>query len=347
MAPGLLPVDPALLTAFDSVVDVHDPLEMDIRSRVSERLFEESRMCGYRLQDHRLLRSRFDDSIMTLADRRLGSMLLALCGNRFAAEGSIGGEGIDSYSFSMTMTGSALWKQGRTEISVARGDGAAFRLSAGTRMLSTDNNARRNLWIAADALEHALEGLLGERLRKPLEFRPDFDWNRGLAGSLNNQLDALMRELPRRDGMADNPVGLASFTDLILSLVLHGIPHNYQDRLDVARAGAVPAYVRRAEEFMRANAAAPLRMQQVAEAAGCSVRSLEAVFRRFRNTTPLAALHLIRLQQVQAELRRGPVSGSPAEVARRYGFTNAGRFAAAYRRRFGEAPSETARRGGD
>jgi AraC-like DNA-binding protein len=30
-----------------------------------------------------------------------------------------------------------------------------------------------------------------------------------------------------------------------------------------------------------------------------------------------------------------------AEVSRRYGFTNPGRFTAAYRRRFGESPAET------
>ena len=69
------------------------------------------------------------------------------------------------------------------------------------------------------------------------------------------------------------------------------------------------------------------------------------MFHRFRDTTPLAALHAIRLEQVQAELKDGAAGGSVAEVARRYGFTNAGRFTAAYRRRFGEAPAETAKRG--
>lgn len=91
--PPLLPVDPAILSTFDSVIDVRDPMEMDIRSRVSRRLFDESRMCGYLLQDHGLLRKRFDDPITTIADRRLGDLLIALCGDRFATQGSIGGEG--------------------------------------------------------------------------------------------------------------------------------------------------------------------------------------------------------------------------------------------------------------
>lgn len=96
---------------------------------------------------------------------------------------------------------------------------------------------------------------------------------------------------------------------------------------------------------MRANAGAPIRMDHVADAAGCSVSTLGAVFRRFRHTTPLATLHAFRLDRVHVELNRGLESGSIAEVARRYGFTNPGRFMAAYRRRFGEVPSATARRG--
>ena len=88
-----------------------------------------------------------------------------------------------------------------------------------------------------------------------------------------------------------------------------------------------------------------IRMEDVAAAAGCSVRTLGAVFRQFRDTTPLDALHAIRLEHVHAELKHAATGGSVAEVARRYGFTNPGRFRTAYRRRFGETPTETAKHG--
>lgn len=345
MSPPLLPVDPAVLSTFDSVVDVRDPTEMDIRSRVSGRLLDESQVCGYRLHDRNLLQMRFDDPITTIADRRLGSILIALCGDRFATHAHVGGEEIDAYCFTVMLQGKASWAQEKSEIAVTCTNGAALRLKAGTRALVSDNNARRNLWIKVEALEHALEGMLADRLRKPLEFRPAIDWTRGLAASLRLQLDFLMQEMSRKDGVADNPVALASFIDLILSLILRGFPHNHLEHLDVRRSGTVPAYVQRAEEFMHANAAMALRMERVAYAAGCSVRTLEAVFRHFCNTTPLAALRVIRLEQVRAELSRGVTGGSVGEAARRYGFTNLGRFTAAYRRRFGEGPMETARRG--
>jgi AraC-like DNA-binding protein len=224
-------------------------------------------------------------------------------------------------------------------------NGLVFRAPPGTRILTSDVNARQSLWIDASALEHALEGMLGNRLRERLAFKPGIDWTRGLAASLRSQIDFLMGEIKRQGGVADNPVALASLTDLMLSLVLRGVPHNYLERLGSGRFGAVPAYVRRADDFMRANVAVPIRMEHVAAAAGCSVRTLNAVFRQFRDTTPLAALHTIRLEQVRAELNHGVTEASIGEVSRRFGFTNPGRFAAAYRRRFGESPAETGRRG--
>ena len=108
--------------------------------------------------------------------------------------------------------------------------------------------------------------------------------------------------------------------------------------------GGPPAYVRRTGDFMRAHAAEPIRMAEVAAAAGCSLRTLDGVFRQFRDTTPLAALHGIRLKQVHRELSLGTTDAPSAAIARRHGFTNASRFAAAFRRRFGETPAEVLRR---
>ena len=312
-------------------------------SRVSERLH--SRVWGYQSQDRDLIRVRFDNPITWITQRRLGSMTISSGGDRFAAQVDIGGGGIDSFCFSAMVHGRAGLIQNGTETTWSGADGIVFRATPGTRLLVGDINARENLWIEASTPEHALEGLLGNRLRERLAFKPAFNWTRGLAASVKGQIDFLMHEMKRQGGVGDNPVALASLTDLLVSLVLRGVPHNYLERLEGGRSGAVPAYVRRAEDFMRANAAVPIRMEDVAAAACCSVRTLGSVFRRFRDTTPLAALHAIRLEQVHAELRHGGTGGSAADVARCYGFTNPGRFAAAYRRRFGETPSETARRG--
>jgi AraC-like DNA-binding protein len=290
------------------------------------------------------MRGRFGGPITTVAERRLDSMMLVHGGDRFATQIDIGGDGLDAYCFTAMVRGHATLIQHGRETPAAGTDGLVFRAAPCTRILASDANARESLWIEASTLERALEGMLDNRLRERLAFKPAIDWTSGLAASLKGQIAFLMVDMKRHGGVADNPVALVSLTDLVTSLVLRGIPHNYLERLGSGRIGAVPAYVRRAEDFMRAHAAVPIRIGQVAAAAGCSVRTLDAVFGRFRDTTPLATLHAIRLEQARAELSHGARSASVAEISRLYGFTNAGRFAVAYRRRFGESPVETARR---
>jgi AraC-like DNA-binding protein len=99
---------------------------------------------------------------------------------------------------------------------------------------------------------------------------------------------------------------------------------------------------RAAVEFMIANAHRPLGTDEIAAAAGLSLRSLQAAFRREYDVTATDYLRSIRLDRVRQELRDAePGLATVAEVARRWGFTHLGRFAAFYTNRFGEYPSVT------
>jgi AraC-like DNA-binding protein len=77
-----------------------------------------------------------------------------------------------------------------------------------------------------------------------------------------------------------------------------------------------------------------------------SERSLHAAFRRQLGTSPMSYVRHRRLDDAHDELLRvDPTAGvKVTDVALRHGFTHTGRFAAAYRQRFGESPSTTLRR---
>jgi AraC-like DNA-binding protein len=327
-----------------TVVHVRDPNEMDSRSLVSHRFPEASRDYKYRLRDSALMRTHFNVPIFRFAIGWVGDILVSRGADRFATEIAIEGDRTSSlYCFNMLLRGDLTVVRGGT-ISTASGDsGLAMRAEAGVRYLTSDLNARANMFLRASDLEDALTRMLDDRMRNSLDFRPLVHWGSGLAASVRFQFDVLLRELNRPNGLASNPIAVASMTDLLLTLVLQGVPHNYSDRLEARRSGGSPSYLRRAEDFMRANAASPIQMAQVADAAGCSVRTLSDVFRQFRGTTPLKALHGIRLEFVRDALSDGAAEAPWAVIANRYGFTNAGRFARAYRRRFGEAAAQTAR----
>jgi AraC-like DNA-binding protein len=335
-------IDPALLATFD-VVRARYPEELSGTFRVTERAAQSSRIYSYQLQDRALWRRRFEEPIFTLATRGAGSIVASYADSSFATNGFVDGDDGGLFCFTTMLAGhTILERKGQSATATSR-SGLVWRPGPGGRLLMSNDNARTNIFFKVADMESALEHMLDEHLHEPLDFEPSLDWTTGLGFSLKHQLDFVMQEFRREDGVASSPVALASLTDLLVALVLRGAAHNYTDRLASTADRAIPAYVRRAEDFMRAHGAQPIRMSHVAAAAGCSLRTLTAVFRHFRGNTPLAVLHAIRLDLVHAEFALGSGDRAVATVARRYGFTNTTRFAAAFRRRFGKTPSETAR----
>jgi AraC-like DNA-binding protein len=102
--------------------------------------------------------------------------------------------------------------------------------------------------------------------------------------------------------------------------------------------------VRQACEFIHDRHDEPLTVGDVAQAVGVSVRTLQACFRKGLGTTPTQYLRSFRLEAAHATLEAAAPGSSVTEVAFQHGFAHLGRFAADYRARFGERPSDTMRR---
>jgi transcriptional regulator GlxA family with amidase domain len=71
---------------------------------------------------------------------------------------------------------------------------------------------------------------------------------------------------------------------------------------------------------------------------------LQLAFRAAGEPSPRAALWSIRLEAANLRLTAPDEAASVSAVALDCGFTHLGRFAIAYRARFGETPSATLRR---
>lgn len=78
----------------------------------------------------------------------------------------------------------------------------------------------------------------------------------------------------------------------------------------------------------------------LAEVGGVSVRRLQQAFRQHVGTTPFGYLHDVRLKRVHDDLIQGR-GASVTEIALSWGVTHLGRFAGAYRQRYGMLPSES------
>jgi AraC-like DNA-binding protein len=100
----------------------------------------------------------------------------------------------------------------------------------------------------------------------------------------------------------------------------------------------------RAEAFFRRHMREGVSVAELSSVAGVSERSLRNAFYDVYTTSPKRYMKLWQLHQVRHALRAGTYAATVTHVATDHGFYELGRFAAAYKSLFGEAPSETLRK---
>ncbi len=93
-------------------------------------------------------------------------------------------------------------------------------------------------------------------------------------------------------------------------------------------------------EFIHARLCAPISLEDLAKAAGVSLRSLNVLCRRYHGATPMELLRNIRLDAARAQLLTDQTA-SITDTALTFGFGHLGRFSAYYFARFKELPRDT------
>ena len=102
-----------------------------------------------------------------------------------------------------------------------------------------------------------------------------------------------------------------------------------------------PGNVKRAVDFVEAHLQSAITLADITRAAGVPGRTLLQHFRDHRGTSPMRYLRDARLMRVREALQSAEPGERVTDIAMRWGFYHLGRFAIEYRKRFGEAPSET------
>lgn len=209
-----------------------------------------------------------------------------------------------------------------------------------TRMDFDARFAQRSVRLDIERLEALCSRWLNFPLDRPLRFelRPfSFELERAWTHAVGLILayEQMNIVLPQAAAMR--------FDEFMLSLVLAQHPHNYSDDLHRLSAAAAPRLVREAEHWMRTGGP-ELSVSTIATRLGVSLRSLEAGFRKWRQSTPTQYLRKIRLETARAELLAPSESTTVTSVALDNGFFHLARFSAYYKAAFDEPPGQTLRR---
>jgi AraC-like DNA-binding protein len=196
------------------------------------------------------------------------------------------------------------------------------------------------LRIDIDAITAKLEALIGRHVRGRLEFGLKADIREPNQQRLRRLIVMLERELAVAQS-EPNGLVLAEYEQSILTSFLLANLLNHERFLHTKPLAIMPWQVKAAEEYIEANWNKPVSIEDLSLAVDASARALFKTFREARGYSPMMFLKRVRLARAREMLRAGNPRTTITGVALSCGFSNPGHFAAAYRRAFGELPSET------
>ncbi|MBY3297611.1 AraC family transcriptional regulator [Rhizobium laguerreae] len=244
----------------------------------------------------------------------------------------------------MPMEGNASFEGMREQIySVpARGTILEAGRAAGARLFGP----RRHFGLFVDQAKIVshLTHMFERTISGDIDFHPHIDLTNGPGLVLQQIVSSLHRGLSGDGPLQRAPLAVSALCDAAIYLLLETCPNRYSNELALPAPAPAPRHVKWAIDFMQEHIAEPISLSDIAMAAKVSVRTLQQGFRQFRNTTPMSYLQDLRMAAAHRDLLESDARQAIADVALKWGFMHPGRFAAEYRKRFGQLPSQTLKR---
>ena len=215
------------------------------------------------------------------------------------------------------------------------------------RMALDHDSPQLIIRVEERAMAAHLTRLLGRSLSQPLIFDPDFNLATEAAMRWHAAVQLIHTEVFHEGSLVQRGQGIGAVEEFVMSSLLHLQSSNYhQEFLAPAQPDQRRAVVQNAMDYIDDHLAERITLDDLANAVHMSARSIQQGFREELGTTPMAYVRERRLQRVNEELTDAIPADrvTVTQVAERWGFHHLGSFAVEYRKRWGEAPSETLRR---
>lgn len=210
------------------------------------------------------------------------------------------------------------------------------------RMRWSNECTQRVVQIPYDTLEKHAMMLMGRPLTQRLNFAEHMPLS-GHVASCWHYASLLSLEL-QLNANDHNRAVISNLETLFILKLLESQPSNYSEQFKPQPCKIAPQHVRRTEQYIIENAHRPITMEKLVDIGGVSARALFDGYRRFRGTSPMSFHKSVRLERARADLLAAQQNETVTEIACRWGFYQFGRFAAEYKKFFGELPSDTLRR---
>lgn len=194
------------------------------------------------------------------------------------------------------------------------------------------------------ALDRRFREISGRAPKGRIRFDRSVDLSSGPGALARQTLMNIVSLLETDSAIVTNELLRVAMDEMLLATLL-SLPHNHAEQLQGDSGDVAPHYLYRAEEFIEAHFAEPIKIRDVVQVCGCSASLLHRAFQKYRDYTPAQFLAGQRLDAARRRLLSVSPNATVTSIALDCGFVHLSRFSANYRQRFGESPSETLRRG--
>ena len=244
------------------------------------------------------------------------------------------------------LSGSVISRVGRSApLTTTSRSAAVFPEGAPADIEWSDDAVQLCVMVPRSTLENELEQLLGRAIQRPLRLPFEMSLTTPQGRVWHSMVRLLDDELASGGRLLTQPAAGRQLERTLLDALLLGHGHSLVEELHRPAQPAGPPAITRAAELLHERPAEPWSSTVLARAVHVSLRSLQSGFHKHVGMPPMTYLRDLRLRGIREELARAAPGTTTVEgVAYGWGMLHMGRFAAAYRRTFGELPSQTLKR---
>jgi AraC-like DNA-binding protein len=264
----------------------------------------------------------------------------------FSMSFSARGDPLDALHVNHLRSGQARYDPGSRERSYGPGD-VFLAVQPGRPYATQSHDADIEVTVIDPALLSQVAGTGPGGAGPPVRLTGYDPVSAQAAGEWKNTLTYVRDTVLASPDAAAMPLLVSTAARLLAAATLAAFPSNaFTEPTSTDRHDAHRGTVRRAVTFIDEHAHTDITIADIAAAARVTIRAVQLAFRRHLDTTPTAYLRRVRLEHAHRQLQAaGPATTTITDVAYRWGFSNATRFAAYYRQAYGVPPSHTLRQG--
>jgi AraC-like DNA-binding protein len=250
-----------------------------------------------------------------------------------------------TYTIEVPIYGNSVFKSRGERIAISA-DGNSVLSSPDEAVVVDDCGAAYgavSLNINSQMIASKYLALTGSHLNTNLVFNPIVDTISEGGLELRRMILTLLNAAASERSIFTNNRAAAHFEELLAVCLLTGFEHSKSSVMTKTVEKVSEKTVNHVLDYIYEHFNEDIELETLAKISGSSVRSLQRSFQDVLGTTPTRRLKCIRLDHARTRLLRDGNSTSVTEIAYWAGFNHLGNFAADYRKRFGEYPSQTAK----